>query len=384
MVDTESEFLSDESDIEELSSDARARLAWDDGSAPRGASAQSVGEPPVVPVPPPVTFSFICPCYNEQDGLESFHGRLTAVAEKMVESYEIIYIDDGSSDNTGEVLRRLAAADRHVRVVEFSRNFGHQLAVTAGYDYARGLAVISLDSDCQHPPELIQELAAKWREGYEVVYTIRTNTEGISPIRRAVGRLVYRAIRLISGTELTDQADFRLMDRKAVDALRQTREHARFVRGLVRWIGFRQTGVPYVAERRAAGRSNYSLKQLAGMAGAGMFNFSLRPLRLAYVLGTILLAAGVIGLAALLVLWLLGYAPAGWTALILVVLAMFGLQFILLGVLGEYVGRTFEEARARPLYVVRQTLGFQAPRQEPAAPPQPATSPRRENVSVFT
>ena len=204
-----------------------------------------------------ITFSFISPVYNEQDGLEGFYQRLTAVAGQLGEPYEIIFVNDGSTDDTEQVLHRLSTNDARVKVVEFSRNFGHQVAVTAGYDHACGRAVICLDADCQHPPEVIPDLVARWREGFEVVYTVRRDTEGISSARRAIGRMVYKVIRLTSGADLTDQADFRLMDRVAVDALRSTREHARFVRALVRWIGFRQTSIPYTAEARTAGKSKY-------------------------------------------------------------------------------------------------------------------------------
>ena len=317
-----------------------------------------------------ITFSFVAPVFNEQDGLEAFHQRLSAVAKKLSEPYEIVLVNDGSTDNTDQVLRRLVQSDPAVKVVEFSRNFGHQLAVTAGYDHARGRAVITLDADCQHPPELIPDLVARWREGFEVVCTVRRDTVGISRFRRAVGRLVYKVIKFLSGTDLTDQADFRLMDRLAVAALQRTREHARFVRGLVHWIGFRQTTVPYTAEARTAGVSNYSLRQLAGMATAGVFNFSVKPLRLMAALGGLLMTAGFLYAVVALILWPFGSAPGGLSHLAMAVVALFGLQFIMLGLLGEYVGRIFEEAKGRPLYIVRQTHGFEADQEESAPPDQ--------------
>jgi len=316
-------------------------------------------QPDAAPRPP--TFSFVVPVHNEQEGLRGFHERLKAVADSLGDSYEVILVNDGSTDGTAEVIAALAALDPAVRAVSFARNFGHQVAVTAGYDFAAGRAVISLDADCQHPPELIPHMVARWREGYEVVRTVRRDTQGISPLRRAVGRLAYRAIRLASGADLTDQADFRLLDRKVVDALKQHREHARFVRGLVHWVGFRQTSMAYTAERRAAGRSSYSLRQLAAMSAAGVFNFSVRPLRLAYLLGGALLAAAVVYAGAALVLWPLGAAPSPWANVTMALAGLFGLQFVMLGVLGEYVGRTFEEAKGRPIYIVRDTLGFDRP-----------------------
>jgi len=331
------------------------------------------------------TFSFIVPVHNEQEGLENFHGRLKAVADKLGEPYEIIFVNDGSQDATAQILRRLADADPRVRAVEFSRNFGHQVAVTAGYDFAVGKAVISLDSDCQHPPELIPDLVARWREGYEVVYTVRQDTHGISAVRRAIGRLTYAVIRWASGADLTDQADFRLVDRKAADALRELREHARFIRGLVRWIGFRQVSVPYTAERRAKGRSSYSLKQLAGMSMAGVFNFSVLPLRLVSTLGGVLAGAALAYAVLALVLWAFRIPPGGWWSLTMLVLGLSGVQFLFLGILGEYLGRIFEETKGRPLYVVRDKIGYAPPK--PAPPPGATPEPaRRErgNITIFT
>jgi dolichol-phosphate mannosyltransferase len=310
-----------------------------------------------------ITFSFVAPVFNEEAGLEHFYGRLKVVADELRQPYEILFVNDGSTDDSAGLIRRLAEVDRHVKAVELSRNFGHQVAVTAGYDYARGRAVISLDADCQHPPELIPEMVARWREGFEVVYTVRRDTQGISPLRRGIGRLTYRLIKLASGADLTDQADFRLLDRKVVEVLRRHREHARFVRALVHWVGFRQASLPYTAEQRAAGRSGYTLRQLAAMSAAGVFNFSALPLRLATAAGAILLAAALVYAAAALVLWPLGLAPSAWVSVAAAFAALFGVQFLLFGILGEYVGRIFDEAKGRPLYIVRETVGFGAPAQ---------------------
>jgi glycosyltransferase involved in cell wall biosynthesis len=324
--------------------------------------------------PADVAFSFVAPVYNEQEGLEHFYGRLKLAADELGEPYEIIFVNDGSTDDSASVIRQLAETDPRVKCVEFSRNFGHQVAVTAGYDYARGRAVISLDADCQHPPELIPQLVARWREGYEVVYTVRRDTAGISALRRQIGRLTYGVIRLATGADLTDQADFRLLDRKVVDVLCRHREHARFVRGLVHWVGFRQVALKYKAERRAAGRSSYSLRQLASMSAAGVFNFSLHPLRLAPAIGALLLAGSILYALVALVLWPFGAAPSGWTSVTVAIVALFGLQFVMLGVLGEYVGRTFEETRGRPLYIVRETVGFEAEPPPAAAEEEKATA----------
>ena len=341
-------------------------------------------------IPVGVTFSFICPVHNEEAGLDRFHDRLSAVARSLNEPYEIVFVNDGSSDRSDEVIRRLSVTDPRVRYVEFSRNFGHQAAVTAGYDHARGRAVISLDSDCQHPPELIPQMVALWREGFEVVYTVRRDTQGISPFRRWVGRLAYRIIRLVSGIELTDQADFRLMDRRAVEALKAHREHARFLRGLVKYIGFRQTSLPYTAEARTAGRSTYTLRQLVNMTTAGMFNYSVRPLRLIAGLGGVLLAlAGLYLLLALVLIWPVWGFPGGLWNLGMAMLGLTGIQMISLGLVGEYVGRIFDEAKARPLYIVRQLGGFDAPVAEIAKPElgeddEPVDDPDNDSYVVYT
>jgi len=334
-----------------------------------------------------VTFSFVAPVHNEQEGLEHFYGRLKIAADELGEPYEILFINDGSTDDSGSVIRRLAEADPHVKAVEFSRNFGHQAAVTAGYDFASGRAVISLDADCQHPPERIGEMVARWREGFEVVYTVRRDTKGISRLRRMIGRLTYAVIRLASGADLTDQADFRLLDRKVVDVLRGYRERARFVRGLVHSVGFRRTSLSYTAERRPAGQSSYSLRQLIAMSAAGVFNFSHLPLRLAPAVGGLLIVAAVVYAIVALILWPFGLAPGGWTHAAIAIVGLFGLQFIMLGILGEYVGRIFDEAKARPLYIVREKVGFEpksVPAEEPAEA-EPAGKEEGDNdFVVFT
>lgn len=334
-----------------------------------------------------ITFSFVSPVYNEQEGLETFYKRLSAVAIRLGEPYEIIFVNDGSTDDSMGVIHKLMAGDSHVKYVDFSRNFGHQMAVTAGYDYANGKAVISMDSDCQHPPELIPDLVAKWHEGYEVVYTIRKATEGISALQRGFRRLVYKAIRSMSGADVTDQADFRLMDRKAVLALRQTREQARFVRGLVNWIGFRQIGIPYIAESRKTGKSTYTFRQSARMAMAGLCNFSLKPLRIAPVVGAILLAASVGYFGVALVLWVLGQAPSAMTHMAMAIVALFGMQFLMMGLLGEYIGRVFEQAKERPLYVIRETRGFERvkrPVESPATSARLAAPEKPKRFLLYT
>ena len=331
-----------------------------------------------------VAFSYVVPVYNEQEGLEHFYKRLVSVAREIDEDFEILFVNDGSTDETASILRRLASRDSHVRAVELSRNFGHQVALTAGYDLARGHAVVTLDGDCQHPPEVIPQMVARWREGFEVVYTVRQDTDGIGRLRRGIGRAVYRLIGLCTGADLTDRADFRLLDRSVVEAVRSTREHARFLRGLVSWVGFRQSEVRYTADERARGNSRYTLRQLAGMASAGVFNFSVLPLRMAAVCGGLGFAAAVLYAIVSLCLWPLGLAPPAAVHVVALLIGLFGLQFLFLGVLGEYLGRVFEEAKARPLYFVRETVGFPAEAAETPLPPFRRRDEDAAPINVFT
>lgn len=320
------------------------------------------------------TLSLVVPVYNEQEGLEAFHRRLTDAVAPLGETYEVVYVNDGSADGTDGILQRLVQDDPHVRVVAFARNFGHQWAITAGYDYATGQAVVTLDGDGQHPPELIGQMVARWREGYEVVYTVREDIEGVSGLRKWAGTLAYRVIRWSSGMDLTDQADFRLMDRRAVDVLKAHRERARFVRGLVRQLGFRQTSIPYTAQRRMAGVSSYSLRQLKEMTASGVFNFSLKPLRIIGTVGAALMVLSGLWLMLALLAWAFG--QTGWVPWNLAAFAagLAGLVLVALGVVGEYVGRTFEETKSRPLYIVRDVTGFESPGKvaEPTQPAPPA------------
>lgn len=329
-----------------------------------------------------IMFSFVAPVYNEAKGLEQFYQRLKTVAEGLGENYEIILVNDGSTDSSLEIIRSLAERDSAVRYVDFSRNFGHQAAVTAGYDYACGRAVISLNSDCQHPPEIIPQLVEKWHCGAEVVYTIRTDPDAVSGARRWLGRCLYRAIARVSGMDLIDQADFRLLDRKAVLALRGLREQARFVRGLVRWIGFKQASHPYKAQGRQAGASGYSWRQLSGMAMAGLLNFSLVPLRAVGAMGALMLLAGVLYLAIAGVLALLGLAPFSGLAMLL--LTVGGLQLTCLAAVGEYVGRIYEQSKGRPLYIVRHARGFELDEEMDAIEPPSRQSEDDSHFSVMT
>ena len=333
-----------------------------------------------------VTLSFVAPVHNEADGLESFYQQLREVAEELGEPYEIILVDDGSTDASPQIMKRLHEADDHVKYVTLSRNFGHQEALTAGYDYASGQAVITLDADCQHPPTMIPELVDKWREGYEVVYTVKTRDPNVSLLRRLTVKTVYRLISWCTHMDVADQADFRLLDRKVVDVLRRLREKCRFLRGLSRWVGFRQVGVEYTPAPREAGEASYTLVKLARMGSAGLFNFSVTPLRLIGVLGGIMLAAAMLyGLGAL-VAWPLGYASL--TAnLVFFVIGLVGLQLGMMGLMAEYIGRTYEQAMGRPIYIARDAVGFDAIGDEPVEAPaekRPEADDEPSRIRLFT
>ena len=312
-----------------------------------------------------VIFSFTVPVHNEQPGLEEFYRRLKAAADALGEPYEIIFVNDGSTDETGAILRRFAAEDIRVRAVELSRNFGHQLAVTAGYDYATGRAVISLDGDSQHPPEMIGELVARWREGFEVVYTVRKPAESASGLRPWLGRLACRTIHRISGIDLANSTDFRLLDRKVIDALGGHRERTRLLAGLVRSVGFRQASVRYTPEPTAGGPDSASARESVDRAATALLSFSRLPLQLATAVGGVLIVFCVLYALIALLLWPFGAAPGGWASVTVAIVGLFGLQFLMLGILGEYVARIFDETRARPLYLLREKIGF-APDPDPA------------------
>ncbi len=320
-----------------------------------------------------VTFSFVVPVYNEAESLPAFYSKLRAEADKLGQPYEIIFIDDGSTDESPEIIRSLHEDDDRVRCVSFSRNFGPQEAITAGYDYAAGSAVISLDADGQHPPEVIAELVAKWRQGYEVVCTVKAHTKDVSLPRRLAVKCVYRLIRLLTGMDIADQADFRLLDRKAVEAVRQVRERSRFLRGLVRWVGFRQAEVQYEVADRLGGTPAYTLGKLARMGSAGLFNFSVMPLRLIGLAGGTMTATAIVYAVAALILW--PFVGGSLIAnLVMLAVGLTGLQLAAIGVCGEYVGRIYDEAKGRPIYVVREAVGFEPAEEETQTQPQPARS----------
>jgi dolichol-phosphate mannosyltransferase len=316
--------------------------------------------------------SVVVPCFNEELVLHETHRRLGGVLAGLDDlDYEIIYVDDGSRDRTPMLLQQLQVGDRHVRVVEFSRNFGHQIAVTAGVEHAAGDAVVLIDADLQDPPEVIAEMVARWREGYDVAYGVRTDRPGESAFKLATAKSFYRVINRMSETDIPlDTGDFRLMDRKVVDALQSMPERDRFVRGMVSWVGFRQIAVPYRREPRLLGESKYPLFKMVRFALDGITSFSVQPLRVATWLGFAVSAFALLGILYALGLRLFSSNwVTGWTAMMIAVLFLGGVQLLSLGIIGEYIGRIYGEAKRRPLYLVAERRGFREAGRDPVREP---------------
>lgn len=306
--------------------------------------------------------SVIIPCYNEEAVLGATYERLTRVLSEMNEDYELIFVDDGSRDDTQHILTELQLFDPHVRVLLLSRNFGHQIAVTAGLEEAAGAAVVIIDADLQDPPELIPKMIHLWSEGNEVVYGVRLEREGESKFKLWTAKAFYRLINHLSETKMPlDTGDFRLIDRKVVDVLKAMPERARFLRGMVSWAGFRQVALPYARAVRHAGQSKYPLRKMVHFATDGIISFSLVPLKLAIWSGFLAIWIAVAGIVLAIIDRLTDKNLArGWASLFVAVLFMGGVQLVSLGILGEYLGRIYTEVKRRPLYVVQKRLGFPA------------------------
>jgi dolichol-phosphate mannosyltransferase len=303
-------------------------------------------------------FSVIAPVYNEEELLPHLYARVIAVMEGLGESFELVLVDDGSRDQSYAVMRDLAQRDARVRVVRFSRNFGHQMALSAGLDYARGQAVIMLDADLQDPPEVIPDLVARWREGGEVVYAQRTRRHGETAFKLLTAAFFYRLIGRITSVNIpADTGDFRLLDRRVVDALIQCREQHRFLRGLSAWVGFRQVAVPYVREERLAGQTKWPLLKMVRFSLDAITGFSYVPLELATTAGFLLAGLSLLGIIIAAALRLFNIAIQGQASTLILVLFLGGIQLIFLGILGEYLGRIYDEVRARPLYIVSEVTG---------------------------
>jgi dolichol-phosphate mannosyltransferase len=318
--------------------------------------------------------SLVVPVYNESEVLPLFYERATRALEALDGSdYEIIFIDDGSRDGSFPLLASLANADPHIRVLKFSRNFGHQIAITAGIDHARGDCVAIIDSDLQDPPEVLHEMVDKWREGFDVVYGVRAERDGETRLKLVTASLFYRLLERVTNVTIPPNVgDFRLMSRRAVDQLKTLREKDRFVRGLVSWIGFNQTGVTYRRDRRYAGETKYPYRKMLKFAFDGITSFSTMPLKLATWSGYGASVLAFLYLSSVFVQKLLGKTVEGWATIMVALLFLGGVQLVCLGILGEYLGRVFNELKPRPMYILEDILQVPARARSTSRAEEPA------------
>jgi polyisoprenyl-phosphate glycosyltransferase len=304
----------------------------------------------------PIMYSIIAPIYNEFENIPMLWERISQVMDSTGDAWELILVDDGSSDGSTDQIRELAASDARVRPVIFARNFGHQIAVTAGLDYARGQAIVVIDADLQDPPEVILELAEKWKEGYEVVYAVRSEREGESWFKLFTASMFYRLIYRITDVKIPlDTGDFRLIDRKVVDVMNSMRERHRFLRGMSAWIGFKQVGVEYKRAARVAGVTKYPFKKMLRLALNAITGFSYFPLQVATYFGFTAAGMAILAIPVVTIMRLVdSQFFEGQTTTLVSVLFLGGVQLISLGILGEYIGRIYDEVKGRPLYVVSE------------------------------
>jgi polyisoprenyl-phosphate glycosyltransferase len=311
-------------------------------------------------------YSFVIPLFNEEHVLPELHRRLGAVADTLDGPSEFILVDDGSTDGTGEIAEGLRAADDRVKLVVLSRNFGHQLAISAGLDFASGDAVVIMDGDLQDPPELVPELAERWRQGYDVVYAVRASRPGETRFKRATASLFYRLMARLTNVQIPlDAGDFRLVDSRVATIVANMPEPDRYLRGMFAWVGFRQTGVTYEREARTSGETKYSLMQMLRFATDALLSFSTAPLRLTLATGFAVAGlAFAAGVAAIVLKVSDAFTTPGWASLVVVLSFFSGVQLIVLGTVGLYVGRIYAQGKQRPLYVVGRTVGFSGSEQD--------------------
>ena len=301
--------------------------------------------------------SVIIPIYNEEENISLLHHRLTKVLNEMDSGYELIFVNDGSHDDSMELVQQLAKENAYVKYIDLSRNFGHQIAVMAGLDHAQGEASIIIDADLQDPPELIPEMVAKWKEGYEVVYAKRKSRKGESAMKKWTAKLFYRILRKLTDFDIpVDVGDFRIIDQKIVEVLRNMPERSKYLRGQIAWVGFNQTYVTYNREERHAGETGYSIKKMLDLAMNAVTGFSEAPLRLVTYMGIMVTVFSLLTMMYTLISRLLtdSYVE-GWASLMVSILFLGGVQMIAIGILGEYIGRIYRDIRQRPLYIVKDT-----------------------------
>lgn len=306
------------------------------------------------------TISLVIPIWNEQEVIPELYRRVLDVMGQIGATWELVCVNDGSSDRSLSLLLDLRAQDKRIKVLDFSRNYGHQIAITAGTDFAQGDAVIVMDADLQDPPEVVLHMVEKWREGYEVVYAVRASRQGETPFKLITASLFYRLLQRITDIHIPlDTGDFRLMDRRVVLAMRRLREQHRFMRGLSSWVGFRQIGIEYRRAERFAGETKYPLRKMVKLATSAITSFSYVPLQLATYFGFGLATLSLIGIILTIILRLSGSSFfLGQATTLVSVLFLGGVQLIFLGIIGEYLGRIYDEVKGRPLYIVSRAHGF--------------------------
>jgi polyisoprenyl-phosphate glycosyltransferase len=327
-------------------------------------SDEGISETPSMDSTP--AYSFVVPVYNEHETLPALYERLLFVLERLDGTAEVIFVDDGSDDDSFGRMIEITLRDPRFKVLQLSRNFGHQTAITAGLDFAEGNAIIVMDADLQDPPETVLMMAQRWREGFDVVYAVRRARPGENRFKRFTAARFYRLLRRLTDVDIpADVGDFRLVDRKALDAYKTMRENDRFVRGMFSWVGFKQTGVMYDRDERFAGQTKYPLRKMVNFAIDGIVSFSNAPLRLALALGFVVsITSFVYGFVAIVLKLSGAFTVPGWTSIIFVASFLGGVQLIVLGVVGEYVGRIYVETKRRPLYIVNRSAGLSG-RSEP-------------------
>ncbi len=308
-----------------------------------------------------VVCSVVIPVYNEEEVVNECYSRIKKVMDSTNEKYEIIFVNDGSKDNTRQMLKEICRVDGNVKLIDFSRNFGHQSAITAGMNYSIGQAVVVIDADLQDPPEVILKMLEKWREGYQVVYGKRLKREGESIFKKATAKVFYRILARLTEFDIpVDAGDFRLIDRKVCDALNKMDEKNRYVRGIISWLGFNTTYVEFVREKRYAGKTKYPLRKMLKFATDAVVSFSYKPLRITSYLGIALSGVSFIYLIIAVFLKLFNVIDTvqGWMSIVAISLFFNGIVLLVLGIMGEYIGRIYDEVKARPLYVVNEFVNF--------------------------
>jgi dolichol-phosphate mannosyltransferase len=306
-----------------------------------------------------VRYTIILPVFNEQDNLLKLHQRLTGTIDSITTDYEMIFIDDCSNDNSYEMLKVLNEQDLRVKIIKFTKNCGHQIAITCGLDFAEGDAAIIMDADLQDPPEAIPKFIEKHEQGYEIVYAIREKREGETFFKKVTAFFFYRVMKVFTNIEMPlDAGDFRLIDRKVIDSLKSMQERNKFLRGLIVWTGYSQIGIPFRRDARNAGTTKYTTLKMFKLAFDGIFSFSNIPLRFATIFGLLVSVLSFLLAIYALYLKLSNIAVPGWTSLLLTILFIGGVQLMTIGIIGEYLGRIYDEVKMRPLYIIKKKIGF--------------------------